>query len=279
MSTRKERERELRRYETIIQAVGDPVYALDDDGYFTFVNDAVTELAGYDPEDLRGEHATTVVSAADFERSAEYIEQLRSDESVSYVTFEVDIHTADGDTVPTENHIALLEDEDGHRGTAGVIRDISERKRREKRLQKFASVVSHDLQSPLNVITGRAQLAKETGSVEHVDGIVQAADRMETLIEDLLTLARQGRTVGEPESTPLSDAARDAWEQVQSPAATLTVDAETTLSADPDRLRELLVNLFRNAVEHAGPDVDVSVETLPDRSGFAVADDGPGNPR
>ncbi|MBS3761523.1 MAG: ATP-binding protein, partial [Halodesulfurarchaeum sp.] len=54
------------------------------------------------------------------------------------------------------------------------------------------------------------------------------------------------------------------------------VTGDKTFEADPDRLASLLENLFRNAVEHAGPEVTVTVE--PTSDGFAVADDGPGIP-
>ena len=49
------------------------------------------------------------------------------------------------------------------------------------------------------------------------------------------------------------------------------------IEADPDRLRQVFENLLTNAIEHAGPDVTVRVETTD--TGFAIEDDGPGVPR
>ncbi|WP_284013803.1 sensor histidine kinase [Halobaculum litoreum] len=89
------------------------------------------------------------------------------------------------------------------------------------------------------------------------------------------------RGVNDPvtDASPVSiaDAAADAWTTVDAPSATLTVAADTVVEADPKRLRALLENLFRNAVEHAGESVAVTVDRV-DESGFAVADDGPGIP-
>jgi signal transduction histidine kinase len=99
---------------------------------------------------------------------------------------------------------------------------------------------------------------------------------MDALITDLLTLAREGQRVGETEVVALGEAARDSWAAVDTRSATLEVVDDRELAADPDRLASLLENLFRNAVEHGGPDVRVTVAGTAD--GFAVADDGPGIP-
>ncbi|QCC51961.1 PAS domain S-box protein [Halapricum salinum] len=277
ITERKARERELERYETIIQTVEDPVYALDAEGRFAFVNEAVEPMTGYTPAELVGESVTTLVAEDDYRAGVEMVQTLLEEPERTYVTYEIDLHTKDGDTVAAENHIALLPpDEDEFTGTAGVIRDITERKQRERRLEEFASVVSHDLQSPLNVITGRAELALDTGDLGHVENILDAADRMEALIEGLLTLARQGEVVGDVEETSLSTLTEQAWKQVQTAAASIDLRDDRSLEADPDRLRELLENLFSNAVTHAGEDVTVSVGTTD--SGFYVADDGEGIP-
>ena len=96
------------------------------------------------------------------------------------------------------------------------------------------------------------------------------------MIEDLLQLARDGQPIDETEPVSLETAAREAWKMVETPEATLAVAGDREFEADPDRLASLLENLFRNAIEHAGPDVTVTVE--PTTAGFAVEDDGPGIP-
>ncbi len=273
ITDRKERERELERTETIIQAVDDPVYALDADGHFTFVNEAFEPITGYAVEDLLGEHISTVVSGSDIERGRDAIREMLAGE-VETATFEIAFQSATGDPIPSELHMALLPFDEEFRGTAGIIRDIQDRKQREERLEKFASVVSHDLRGPLNVILGRLELARERGETEHLEAAEAAADRMSALIEDLLWLAREGRTVGDPSEVALDGAVREAWTTVETEEADLVVETDLTVQADPDRLRELFENLVRNAVTHAGPAVTVRVEETPE--GFAVVDDGPG---
>jgi signal transduction histidine kinase len=145
-----------------------------------------------------------------------------------------------------------------------------------ERLEEFASVVSHDLRNPLHVAESRLELAREDCESEHLAPIGCALDRMRVLIDDLLTLAREGESATDPEPIALAEIVESCWTTVDTAAATLDVASDRTISADRSRLRQLFENLFRNAVEHGGGDVTVSVGDLPD--GFYVADDGPGIP-
>ncbi len=146
--------------------------------------------------------------------------------------------------------------------------------RQNDRLEQFTRVVSHDLKNPLNLATAGVELARSENDVSHLDDAAAGLERMETLITDLLTIAREGREVQETEATPLSSLARTCWSRVASPDATLQVDTDRTIRADPGRLEQLLENLLGNAVRHGGPDVTVTIDCLAD--GFYVADDGPG---
>jgi PAS domain S-box-containing protein len=168
-------------------------------------------------------------------------------------------------------------------GTVLVVHDVTERKQREVTLQRrneqldrFAGVVSHDLRNPLNVASGSLQLARESGDPTHFDRAERAHDRMERLIEGLLTLATEGKGVTERRPVSLAETAHAAWGTVATDDATLTVDGDATVTADPNRLQQLLENLYRNSVEHGGETVTVCVAVTDD--GFLVEDDGPGIP-
>ena len=144
------------------------------------------------------------------------------------------------------------------------------------RLDAFASRVSHDLQGPITVATSYVKLARRADDPgDALDEIDTALTRAETLIEDILAMARSGQ---EPTREPvaLNTAAHKAWAMVATGDASLVVAADGTLSADPQQLSRLLENLFRNCVEHGGEGVTVRVATTAD--GFAVADDGVGIP-
>ncbi|WP_276220783.1 sensor histidine kinase [Haloarcula halophila] len=97
---------------------------------------------------------------------------------------------------------------------------------------------------------GRLSLAVETGDISHLNDAIDSADRMEQLIDELLTLAREGEMVGETNPVDVGLIAEQAWENVDAPVASPSVVDSPAIEADAARLRELMENLFRNAVEH-----------------------------
>ncbi|MFP8955592.1 histidine kinase N-terminal 7TM domain-containing protein [Natrialbaceae archaeon A-CW3] len=142
-------------------------------------------------------------------------------------------------------------------GRVLVFRDVTDRIHRERQLleqnetlSEFANIVSHDLQGPLMEVRSSATLAVQTGEADHVEHVLEGADRMERLVDDLLELARSGRQIDDPVPVSLESVAGRAWGSVWTPEAELSVEADCTIAADPDRLQQLLENLFRNAVEH-----------------------------
>ena len=146
--------------------------------------------------------------------------------------------------------------------------------RQNDRLEEFASVVSHDLRNPLNVAEGRLELAHRECDCEHLAHIERAHERMGILIEDVLRLAREGKAVTDVDPVDLTTVAEGCWKNVETADATLVVDTDRTIEADENRLKQLLENLVRNAIEHGGEDVTVTVGPLAD--GFYIEDTGPG---
>ncbi|MEF8888315.1 MAG: PAS domain-containing sensor histidine kinase [Haloarculaceae archaeon] len=150
--------------------------------------------------------------------------------------------------------------------------------RENEQLDRFASVVSHDLRNPLDVALGRTNALKERVEdpevVDQLERISDAHDRMQRIIADVLSLAREGEAIDSRESVEVATLAADAWTTVATEAASLAVEGDRVVSADRDRLSHVFENLFRNAVQHAGSGVTVTVGPLPD--GFYVEDDGPG---
>nr|WP_233561744.1 PAS domain-containing protein [Halorubrum sp. Atlit-28R] len=151
--------------------------------------------------------------------------------------------------------------------------------RQNERLDQFASVVAHDLRNPLSVAKGFLDIAAETGKAEHFEKVESTHDRIERLIEDLLTLARGETTIEDTEEIDLESITTEAWGYVDTGEATLTpVDGIPTVTGDAGRLTQLFENLFRNAVEHGGADVTVTVGGLSGDDGFYVEDTGTGIP-
>jgi signal transduction histidine kinase len=177
-----------------------------------------------------------------------------------------------------------------------TLTDITDREqyrtrleRQNERLERFAGVVSHDLRNPITAASGRIELAREKRDDEDLQAASEAVDRMEELVDDLLTLAREGQPISETEPVALSTVVEDARAVVPTRSATIELDDDFVIEADPDRVQQLLENLFRNALEHGstspashGADGDesvtITVGALEGETGFYVADDGPGIP-
>ena len=171
----------------------------------------------------------------------------------------------------------------------GVTRDVTERKRyeeelrrRNERLEEFASVVSHDLRGPLSVVEGRVSLARDEceGCDEHLGAIDDAVERMRSIVDDTLTFARQGHLAADFEWIDAGSIAEESWGMVGSAdvAAEFQIVEAFAIRCDPDRLRHALENLFGNAIEH-GDDAVTVVRIGPiDGEGFYVEDDGFGIP-
>ncbi|WP_321112664.1 PAS domain S-box protein [Halorussus salinisoli] len=290
------------KYRTLVEGSHDAIFIHSDEG-FQFVNDRVAELTGYSREELLRMSVWDVVHEDDRERVRQIIENDEADDDTPH--YELRVRTKAGEVRYVELSVQVIS-YNGELGHLGSARDVTERRQRKRkverqneRLKEFASVVSHDLRNPLNVAQGHLGLARETGEDRHFEKTGSALDRMESLIEDLLKLARQGQDVSETDQVDLEAVVRRAWSTVSTGAATLDVAVELAeIEADDGRLQELFENLFRNAVEHGGDDVTVRVGVLGGgvdtreesnadeaptathggRDGFYVEDDGPGIP-
>ncbi|MGM0447613.1 MAG: PAS domain S-box protein [Methanobacteriota archaeon] len=288
-------ERTSARLEALFERSPDMIDIHDEAGEIVDANRAMTDTLGYDREEIVGMDVWEVDTELDREAGVRHWNELETDETVR---LEAMFARADGSTFPVEVHVRRI-DVQGEDRFLASSRDISERKayerrieRENERLDEFASIVSHDLRNPLNVLSGYLRLARETGTDSYFDRCERALDEMERLIEDVLTLAKQGEAVGSFKRVHLGDlAARysdDAFGSTSGedpfggdgpsepaegvPPIEIGIEADGELLADPGRVRQLLGNLFRNAAEHGAERVVVG--DLSD--GFYVDDDGPG---
>ena len=253
-----------------------------EDNPMTYVNDRLVEMTGYTAEEAEGANCRILQGP---DTDAGTVRRLREAvDAGEPETVEMLNYRKDDTEFWNRVSISPIRDANGEISNwVGFQEDITEYKRRERalerqneRLDAFASIVSHDLRNPLNVARGRVELARQRGGDEQLDPAVDALDRMETIIDHTLTLAREGESVGDPEPVDLRTVAENSWKTVHTESASLVVDTDRGVLGDPDRLRNLFENLMRNATDHGGPAVTVRVDEL--KNGFYVEDDGPGIP-
>jgi PAS domain S-box-containing protein len=292
ITERKEYEREARElaeeYEALLNSVEDAIFLINvkknkDSVRFEFerLSPFYERQTGITTEEVQGQTPQAVFGeeqGAGLE--ANYHRCVKAGEPIPY---QEELRVSEGARFWQTKLAPVVSDGEITR-LVGVTRNVTERVERERqlrqqneRLGEFASVISHDLRSPLNVAQGRAALLAEQGESEHLDPLLQALDRMEAIVEDTLTLARQGDTISETESVSLTNLVGKCWATVDTGEATIEIVDEMTFQADPDRLRHVFENLFRNAVEHGGSDLTVRVGCH-NELGIYVEDNGPGIP-
>ena len=305
ITERKERERELQRQNDRLQALFRNArsavveYAYyDDEAIVERVNSRFESVFGYEGETLVGEPLDRFIVPSDERGSISDIdERVKRGE---HLDEEVRRETVDGvRTFILRN--TPIDTGDRVRGYASYV-DITQRKERERelertkrrledsnealrrkneRLEQFASVVSHDLRNPLTVARLQAEFAEESGGDEHFERLHTSHERMDAMIEDLLLLARAETSVDTDGTVALASRAKRAWEGVRTPGSKLELDLSgaSEIRGDPELLGHVFENLFRNAVDHNDRPVTVRVGVLAEngeRTGFYVEDDGCG---
>ncbi|MBV0924060.1 PAS domain-containing protein [Halomicroarcula limicola] len=300
----------------VVEELRDPVFVLDDERRLVDFNDAalaVLPRAG----DRIGEafvdvHPTLAAGIDLGPKAGDASARLTLDVSGDTRHYSVNASRVGDDGGGADWYSILLRD------VTDLERSRWQLAKQNERLEQVASAISHDLRNPISVADGHAELLAERLAADSLSGdelesaradLAKTRDsheRMGEIIEDLLTLARGGKTVEETEPVSLSTTAWEAWGNVETSGATLSLTGERTVEADRSKLLSIFENLFRNAVEHSstssrlqpddavehgstsgrtrsddaaehGPaDVTVTVEATDD--GFAVADDGPGIP-
>lgn len=284
ISERKQRRQELETSEARFRALTEnapfAVITIDESSTVQYANNTVKDLFGYTPTELVDRPVTHLLPERVVEENQAQIEEFLAGENDTdkYQGIELTGLDADGTEFPIEINSGQYMANETKLFT-GIVRDISERKearekiRRERdRLDKFASILSHDIRNPLNVAQGRLDFIEEESN--HVEVAQRSLDRIERLVEDILILAREGEDIGETKPVDLGAIAEQCWSTVDTESASLHIDSLPRAEADRNRLLQVFENLYRNAIEHGGDNVTIHVG--PTESGFYIEDTGPG---
>ncbi len=287
ITERKRRERQLRRerdrFETLFESLPSPaMQGVAEDGrpIIGRVNRRFEEVFGYDRAEVEGENLDEFIIPDGRQARAQRLnEEILSE---GRLREEVRRETTDGVRDFLLNIVVRDRESDEPEGYA-TYTDITERKRAQRelqrqneRLEELVSAMAHDLRNPLHVASASVELLETRVEGDAVDRLARAHERMEAIIGDILALAEQGEPITDPEPVDLEAVVTRAWETSRTGDADLAVADSRRLRANPSRVQELFENLFRNATEHGGSGVTVTVGATED--GFFVADDGPGIP-
>lgn len=314
---------EKERAQVTLNCIGDAVACTDVEGKITFLNAVAEEVTGWPWREAAGRSLAEVFRILD----ATGHEQLVDPMAIALTTVhDGTVHLPsnsvlvrrDGVEVPIEDSAAPIYEREGRAaGAVIVFRDVSaaratqarlaevsdELQRSNRELADFAGIASHDLQEPLRKIQAFGdQLAERSGtaldaeSSDFLRRMRGAAERMQSLIADLLEYSQVSTEPVDTESVDLHDVIEDVLsdldERVQATGATIVLGSMPTIQASRLRMRQLFQNLIANAVKFhrdgVAPIVRLSASPVPGSCGpsvkaaaqttweFRVADNGVG---
>jgi PAS domain S-box-containing protein len=288
-------QREAGLEESILRSAGEGIARLDTEGVVTFANPAASRMTGYAAGDLEGRflHGRPTNLRAD---GSAYLAEV-------YPSLDISTHglqdadtfwRKDGTSFPVEfTSTPIIEDGDVQ-GEVIVFKDITDRREAERAKSEFTSVVSHELRTPLTSIRGSLGLLESgvLGALPEkgqrmIEIAVENTDRLVRLINDILDMERIDSGSVDMRTVPTN--ALDLIERVVEEMRPFAHDAgvklaadpmPVALTADPDRVLQVLTNLISNAIKFSEPEttVVVSSELSEGMALFQVSDSGRGIP-
>jgi PAS domain S-box-containing protein len=293
----------LRRLAVVVRDSNDAIMVQDFKGRILAWNRGAVRMYGYTEKEALGLNILDLVPEVSREENRRMLAGLAKGEPI--ISFETRRLTKDGRVLDAWLIVTPLPDEEGSIQTFSTTeRDITERRRAEEalrravadlkrsneELQQFAYVASHDLQEPLRAVASFTQLLSERykgkldkDADEFIAFAVGGANRMQTLINDLLSYSRLETRGKPPEPTDSHDALGQALANlgtaIRESVALVTNDDLPKVLADEGQLVQLFQNLIGNAVKFHGkepPRVHVSAALQGREWLFSVRDNGIG---
>ena len=296
-SREQDRAEELHRTQQILlDTIEDGICGADRNGLASLVNPAAGRLLGAEPDVLVGisVHELLHGRAPGGKRCADDCVMLRALTRNQSASAETTIYRQDGSSFPAEFSLTPILEQGRFSGSVLSFRDISQRFALDRMKDEFVSTVSHELRTPLTSIRGALGLlsAGILGQVsDKAANLLRIAlsnsDRLVRLINDILDLERiqSGREPLAFRPVALGEIIRQAIDGMQPVAEAAGVqlihDAnEVELSADPDRLLQVITNLLSNAVKFSplGSSVAVTLRLGSNGVVLSVIDQGRGIP-
>lgn len=140
VSTVSDRYERLGMFEELVDNAEDGLYVLDADGRVVYLNQSFADMLGYDRETLLGSHASKTMAQVQLQKGQNVVQRLSESEHESEVV-DLQFTREDGETVDTSVHFSVRTDDDEYAGVMGVVRDITERKQRERELEEYRNLV------------------------------------------------------------------------------------------------------------------------------------------
>jgi PAS domain S-box-containing protein len=300
-------QRDAMRLVAIVDSSEDAIVGKDLNGIVTSWNPAAEAMFGFSAAEMVGRSIRRLVPDDRQQEEDEVLARIRRGERVDH--YETIRRRKDGSLIPVSLTVSPIRSLDGTVvGASKIARDITDRKRAEDERQRllklardasslkdeFLATLSHELRTPLNAIVGYVRMMqsglmtgeKQTRALEIVGRNVTS---LVQIVEDVLDVSRiiSGKLRLEMRPVELPGVVQAAVATVRPAADAKGVEFETiidpdveTVSGDPERLQQILWNLFSNAVKFTdrGGRVEVRIDRANTHVAVTVRDTGVGIP-
>jgi len=308
-----QRKKEEEKFRNLLEAAPDAMVIVDSRGRIQLVNAQTERLFGYTRGELSGQRVEMLIpSRYQGSHVASREEYGRSPHSRAMgAGLELYGRHKDGSEIPVEVSLSPLQTEEGTL-ISSAIRDVSTRRRAEEEIRKlnselnqkvaelstanrelesFSYSVSHDLRAPLRHIDGFARILKEEHAsqlseegIRYLDRVLQAANHMGQLVDDLLNPARIGRKEMARQRVQLGELVREAMAdlppEVSARQTEWRIEPLAEVDCDPGLVKLVLVNLLSNAVKFTKDRqpavIEVGTRETEKGKAFMVRDNGVG---
>ncbi|MEG3921623.1 PAS domain S-box protein [Microcoleus sp. T3_A4] len=265
------------KYRHLVETSQDIIWSCDAEGHLTFVNQAVKQIYGYEPEEMLGCSFSDFLAPGEIDWKWELQQRLLTGKTV--FQYENIVLGKDGRKIDVNTKaIARMDAEGNIIGTTGTASDITERKQAEIVLQKakeeadranrakseFLSNMSHELRTPLNAILGFSQLLARDPDLgadqqQYLGIIIQSGEHLLVLINNILQMSKiEVGLVTLNNSTfnlhkMLKNTENMLKLQAQKKGLQLIFDCPADLpqyiETDESKLRQVLINVVGNAIK------------------------------
>lgn len=301
-----ERKKAEERFRLVVESAPNAMVLINQEGTITLVNAQAEKLFGYPRHALIGNKIEVLIPERFRREHPQHRDGFFSKPQTRAMGAGRDLFAlrSDGEELQVEIGLNPIETPEGPKVLASII-DITERKHREeglrrqleleaknKELEQFAYIASHDLLEPLRTVKNYLNVFEEdyvqsfdAQALTYTESMKRAVDRMSTLIRALLDFSRLGRDskAAEVECGELvQEVLEDLTTLIQSSGARIHVGPMPRLRVYAPEMRQLFQNLLANSIKFRKKDVPPRIEVLaeeqPGKWLFSIQDNGIGIP-
>lgn len=265
--------------ERMLASLGEGVVAVDSAGIVVHTNAAARELLAIEQARVDGHHVFSVVASSEVRDVFDVVMREAAPSATGVFT----VGTADAGSRVLQIRVAPLQDNaDSGAGAIAVITDVSDQRRVEQMRRDFFSNVSHELKTPMAAIRGIIETIRDDPDMNALDRMafldraVRQADRMDTLLADLIAISRleSASVVARRSPVDLADVIYDVVAGLTHRAErsdiklAVEIGDSVEIMADEEALHQAVTNLVVNAITYTNSGGSVQVEMF--RAGGSV---------